>query len=326
MRTLSALAGSIILLLAFIAPSSAQEIVPTVRIVETVTHPPVPRGWKQACVLSATIGAPSKRCPVLEYNGYTYWAWSDINNAVAMAIVAYDSHGNAVKQWNRNGARYIWNITVDAAAQTVSFIGQSNAAIRFSWSDLFIPQVPNALTFVNADAHAVACIFSTTCSVTVSDTTGNIPFPPVVTGTGFLQSRTFTGGAGSPGAGKNVYEYRVDMRQAVSNSEVPCVTDVPIDFGPTARFSYDGTGTTYDVYVITSGGIGSVGLYDVGRNGNVIDFIFNQPVCAGPPGGTGMSSYFFGLASVSPPHAVTANVGWPGLDAQPVSGRAANHP
>lgn len=326
MRTLLALAGSFFLVLTGIAPAAAQDIVPTVKVVMTSTHPAVPAGWKAACVVSATSGAPSKTCPVLVYNGYTYWAWSDINNAVAMAIVAYDSAGKPVKQWNRSGARYIWNITVDETAQTVSFVGQSNAAVRLSWSDLFIPQLPNALTFVNADAHAVACIFSTTCSVTVTDTTGSIPFPPGVTGTGLLQSRSFTGGAGSPGAGKNVYEYRVDMTQAVSSGEVPCVTDVAVDFGPTTRFSYDGTGTLYDVYVITSGGIGSVGLYDVSRTGNSIDFTFNQPVCAGPTPGSGKTSYFFGLASVSPPHSVTAHVGWPGLDPLAVPGRAANHP
>ena len=40
---------------------------------------------------NATNGGASPTCPVLQYNGYTYWAWSDNQNAVAMVIVAYDS-------------------------------------------------------------------------------------------------------------------------------------------------------------------------------------------------------------------------------------------
>src|SRR6185503_10407445 len=264
MRRHLALIGSLFFLACGAAPAVAQEA-PQVQTVLTSTHPAVPSGWKEACVVSANSGAPSRNCPVLQYNGYTYWAWSDRNNAVAMAIVAYDASGTAVKQWNRNGSRYIWNITIDDVHQTVSFVGQSNAAITLSFADLFIPQVQHALTFVNADAHAVACIFNTTCSVTVTDTVGNIAFPPGVTGTGRLQSRTFTGGAGAPGAGLNVYEYRVDMTQAVSSGESPCVTDLSIDFGPDTKLSYDGTGTNYDAYVITTGGIGTVGLYDVSR-------------------------------------------------------------
>lgn len=322
---LPALAGTISLFIFGAAPAAAQQV-PTVQIVQTSTHPTPPPGWKVACMPNAVNGGASPTCPVLQYNGYTYWAWSDNQNAVAMAIVAYDANGVAVKQWNRNGARYIWNLTVDDVAQTASFIGQSNAQIVLSWSDLFIPQVPGDLTFVNVGAPAINCVFNTTCTVTVNDSLGNIPFPLGVTGSGTLQTRTYSGAAGAPGAGKTAYEYRVDMTGAVSDAEVPCVTDLAIDFGSDAQLSFDGTGQLYDAFVITQGGIGSVGLFSISRTGNVVDFVFNQPVCAGPSPGTGLSSYFFGMASAFAPKSVTANAGWPGLLGQPVSARAPNHP
>jgi len=303
------------------------QAVPTVQTLLTSSHPAVPSGWKEACVVSANSGAPSPNCPVLQYNGYTYWAWSDINNGVAMAIVAYDPAGVAVKQWNKPGARYIWQITVDPVAETVGFVGQSNSTITMSFTDLFVPAPgPGALTFVNVGAPAVNCIFAPDCTVTATDTTGAIPMPPDATGSGILQSRTFVGAAGSPGAGNTAYEYRVDMTQAVSSDTVPCVTDLAVDIGADTRLSYDTTGQLYDAYVVTSGGIGTVGLFNVTRTGNVVDFVFSQPVCASPTAGNGQSSYFIGIASSYAPTAVTAHVGWPGLLPLDVGARGPDHP
>ncbi|HEY4940926.1 MAG TPA: hypothetical protein VII56_05820 [Rhizomicrobium sp.] len=325
MRHLTALAGSFLLLALWAAPAAAQAV-PTVQIVQTSTHPTPPPGWKVACMPNATNGGASPTCPVLQYNGYTYWAWSDDQNAVAMAIVAYDSNGVAVKQWNRNGARYIWNLTVDPVAETAAFIGQANAQIVLSWNDLFIPTGSGELTFVNVAAPGINCVFNTPCTVTVNDSIGAIALPPGVSGTGSLQTRTFAGAAGSPGAGLTAYEYRVDMTQAVSDGEASCVTDVAVDFGTVSRLSYDGTGQIYDAYVITQGGIGSVGLFNISKTGSVVDFVFDQPVCAGHSPGTGLSSYFFGIASKFAPKSVTANVGWPGLSGIGTAARAPNHP
>jgi hypothetical protein len=57
------------------------------------------------------------------------------------------------------------------------------------------------------------------------------------------------------------------------------------------------------VYVVTSGGLGSVGLSSANQVGSAITFTFAQPVC---PGAT---SYFFGLASKNlSPVAHTAKV------------------
>ena len=107
----------------------------------TSSHPPaVPAGLEGSLRGQCELGRAQSHLPDPQYNGYTFWAWSDNQNAVAMAIVAYDSNGVAVKQWNRNGARYIWNITVDPVAETVSFVGQSKRADRPVLSDLFIPR------------------------------------------------------------------------------------------------------------------------------------------------------------------------------------------
>jgi hypothetical protein len=180
-----------------------------------------------------------------------------------------------------------------------------------------------ALSFVDVGAPDINCVFDPSCRVTVTDSVAAIPVPgPVWTGTARLQSRTFTGVAGAPGAGKTAYEYRVDLTQAVSDGEVPCVTDISVDFGPVTKLQYNTTGPLDDVFVVTKGGIGSVGLYAVEQNGRIITFTFNQPVCAGTKPGAGMTSFFFGLASDKPPRDISANVSVPGLEAIAVPARA----
>ena len=98
------------------------------------------------------------------------------------------------------------------------------------------------------------------------------------------------------------------MTEAVSSWTVPCVTDLTVDFGPVAQLPY-GPGGSQDIFVITSGtGVtGTVKLYEAQKRGNAILFTFNQPVCAGSTApGTGLSTFFVGVASNGAPRAVTA--------------------
>jgi hypothetical protein len=315
---LAAATGSLV---AAAAPASAQAP-PSVEKRTATTHPATPPGWKQTCIQGPDTGAPSPDCPVLVFGDYTYWVWSDANNDVRMAIVAYDAAGKAVREWVKPGARYIWQITRDESKQTIGFVGQANATITMTWDELAIaPPIPNALKVVDVNATSLACLFAPQCTVAVTDTTGDIPMPPGVSGTGRLQSRTFAGAPGTPGTGKTAYEYRVDLSQAVSTGEAPCVTDLTVDFGPVTQLDYGG-GQPADVLVVNQGGLGTVGLFDTVKIGNRVTFTFNQPICAGAAAGRGLSSFFIGASSTTAPKDVTANVGWPGLDGLNVPARA----
>ena len=79
----------------------------------------------------------SSTCPVLKWGEYTYWIYSYTDNRVAMAIVAYDSAGKVVQQWeNSRGARYLWAIDVNNTAKTVTFKGQASKRIEIRWNEL----------------------------------------------------------------------------------------------------------------------------------------------------------------------------------------------
>eukprot|EP01084_Bolivina_argentea_P094341 169594_1 len=103
--------------------------------------PPTPRycSLKPSCLYGPDGPSRGKRqrpdYPVLKFNNCTYWPYSD-NNNLTMIIVAYNEKNEMVKTWRRNGARYIWKITVDGMKNEVTFWGQSNKTITMTWTEL----------------------------------------------------------------------------------------------------------------------------------------------------------------------------------------------
>ncbi|HDO23020.1 MAG TPA: hypothetical protein ENG86_09280 [Nitrospirae bacterium] len=118
------------------------------------------------------------------------------------------------------------------------------------------------------------------------------------------------GKPGAPANGLYAYEYRIDLRNALGTTYVPCISSMTIEFGPVvSTLDYNGDGEIGDqVYVVTSGGIGSIGLASAEKDNDKITFTFSSPVCAGGSPGTGQSTFFFGLVSTKQPKSVTATV------------------
>ena len=184
-----------------------------------------------------------------------------------------------------------------------------------------------ALKVVQVAAPAVNCLFAKSCRLTVTDTVANLPPVSGYTGTAVLQSRSARAARrGVPGAGTTVYIYRVDLTQATAKTDQMCVNAVAVDFGPIQQLNYAGSGLA-DVFVVTSGGLGSIGLQSAEQTGNTVTFRISpssfpnpqeqyQPVCPG------QTSFFFGLASRRPPVATTAQVTMGVYGTKPVAARA----
>ena len=163
------------------------------------------------------------------------------------------------------------------------------------------------LTIVNVGAPAINCVFNPACSVVVTDSAGGIP-NPAPTSPGRLQSRTYPGAPGGPGNNLTAYLYRVDLTGAGGSTSRLCVSAFKIDFGPVATLRYSANGPPAQVFVVTSGALGSVGPTAADLTGTVLTFTFRTPVCAG------QTSYFFGLAARPSPVETDANIelgsGW----------------
>jgi hypothetical protein len=160
------------------------------------------------------------------------------------------------------------------------------------------------LTVVEVAAPAINCVFAPLCTITVSDTTAAIPLA-FTAGNPFLQSRTFIGAPGTAGAGRTGYEYRLDLRSAAG--AVDCLMGLVVNFGPITKLPYK-SGSLADIYVVTQGGLGTVGIKSAEQDGDVITFEFSKPMCVGTSPGAGESTFFFGLASSKPPHGMTAGM------------------
>lgn len=159
------------------------------------------------------------------------------------------------------------------------------------------------LKVVEVNAPKVNCVFQTDCNIPVTDTVGNIALPFLAAqGTAWLQSRTFAGETGAPGVGTTGYEYRVSMTQASGSG---CIIGLNINFGPHKQLPYLNNALA-DVYVITTGGLGTIGLKTAERTGDVIQFTFKSALCADGPPNVAKTTFFFGLAAPAAPMHVNA--------------------
>ncbi len=175
------------------------------------------------------------------------------------------------------------------------------------------------LKVVEVNAPKVNCVFQTDCNIPVTDSSSNINLPFLAApGTAWVQSRTFAGEAGAPGAGTTGYEYRISMTQA---SGAGCILGFNLNFGPHKQLPY-ANNQLADVYVVTTGGLGTIGLKSAERNSDSIAFTLASPLCADGPPDIKKTTFFFGLAGTAAPMKVSANVygtgdvGFLGIDAR----------
>jgi hypothetical protein len=163
------------------------------------------------------------------------------------------------------------------------------------------------LKVVTVTAPAINCVFTTAspCTIGVSDTSADVPMS--AGGTGRLQSRTFKGLSGSPADGMFAYEYRLNLTNAVGAVNIACIDWISISFGPVVNtLDYDDDRKPDQIFVVTSGGLGTIGLASAVQTADTIKFKFSKPVCEGGAPGKGDSSLFWGLVSKSPAKEVTA--------------------
>jgi hypothetical protein len=169
------------------------------------------------------------------------------------------------------------------------------------------------LTISEVNAPAVNCVFQPSCTITVSDSVGHIPLPFIAApNTAWLQSRTFDAAAGTPAAGLFGYMYRVSLTEASGNVE--CLHGLVLNFGAVVPLPYK-PAESADVFVVTTGGLGSIGLQSAVKTGDVIEFTFSRPLCLSGPPNIANTTFFFGLAARTA--AVPASAGIPASGTPP---------
>jgi hypothetical protein len=154
------------------------------------------------------------------------------------------------------------------------------------------------LTVVEVAAPAINCVFNPSCTITVTDSVGYLALPYIPPKTGWLQSRTYSGMPNTPGAGLTGYEYRLSLTEAAGYTD--CLGGLVVNFGPLKRLPYKNNQLA-DVFVITTGGLGTISVKSATRYGDVIEFDFAKQLCLAGGASIANTTYFFGLAAAAAP-------------------------
>ncbi|MFL6244949.1 MAG: hypothetical protein ACJ74H_02910 [Thermoanaerobaculia bacterium] len=173
--------------------------------------------------------------------------------------------------------------------------------VMFSLVTLALAAPAFAYNVINT-SWTVQCLFSSSCSVAVTDYISEFAVSGG-SGNGRLQSRIFQAQAGSKAEYKWVYEYRINLTPVGGVLYVPYADQLAIDnWGTVRTYDYNADGITTDhVFNITSGGTGTKAVTSAFLSSPWTFFVLNNPVYAGNYPGGGESSYFFGLVSDQAP-------------------------
>ena len=121
------------------APARAQDHMNEAIVVflPAASHPSMPAGLQLVCMQTSGDGAPaSTTCPVVQYQGFTTWAYSYADNRNSLALVSYDGQNNVVRNVEKGGARYLFEAASSLSNRTVTFVGQSKQWVTVPWSEL----------------------------------------------------------------------------------------------------------------------------------------------------------------------------------------------
>jgi hypothetical protein len=145
--TRAALVAALVAIAVFALPGTGRADTypssPTVQIVSDDLNqlPPLPPGFYPDCLAGPDSLYDPGTCPVIVWGDYTYWVLSPADNTRTMLIVAYDAADHIAGEWTVPGDRYIWQITIDDTAQTISLYGQYYdffGARTIPWSEIYI--------------------------------------------------------------------------------------------------------------------------------------------------------------------------------------------
>jgi len=95
------------------------------------------------------------------------------------------------------------------------------------------------------------------------------------------------------------------MTQASGTSD--CVSSFILNFGPHKQLPYKDN-TLADVYVVTTGGLGTIKLAKAERFGDVIEFTLSKALCVSGPASIANTTFFIGLAATAAPMLVKAQI------------------
>lgn len=188
-----------------------------------------------------------------------------------------------------------------------------------------IPANAGVLRIVKANIPTLDClIYGSVCSdQTMPPARQNVSFAvPGDTGSGVLRSEIRVPVPNAPLAGHTIFDYHLDMTQAVAGLPFNCLTYFLIDFGPITPLAYanmQGHPIIGDVFEAPSDASDTIALSSAEQMGTRVKFTFATPICPRRLGNIpAAKSYYFGLSTNTtvrnPPPPTVVSIGFVGLN------------
>ena len=98
----------------------------------------IPEGMKVTALQGPDTLQSANPGPVLAVGGFTLWPMSYIDNRVSFGMVMYDLKWNVVNTVEKQGARYICQITKsgEGGQGSVTFTGQASQSVTMSLDEI----------------------------------------------------------------------------------------------------------------------------------------------------------------------------------------------
>ncbi|MEC0226660.1 Ig-like domain-containing protein [Paenibacillus alba] len=101
-------------------------------------------------------------CPVIQWGGLSFWAYSFYENTEEIQLIGYDANNQIVKSWKITGDRYVEGITIDKSARLITFKGQRGNVISRTWDQLenFSAHASIVVPNLTAGAHSITSSYT----------------------------------------------------------------------------------------------------------------------------------------------------------------------
>ena len=98
----------------------------------------IPNGMKVTALADPNTTQSAPTCPVLSVGGFTLWPFSYVDNRVSFGMVMYDPMWKVVNTVEKQGARYIYKISLSGSggSGSVTFSGQANQSVTMSLDEI----------------------------------------------------------------------------------------------------------------------------------------------------------------------------------------------
>lgn len=157
------------------ASARAGDPAPEIAVQAVAAAPTVPQGQALRCTDGPAAKVHTSTCPIVRYQGLTWWPLDHADSRNAVVFAGFDSGGKLVKSLERAGTRSVHAVQTDPVAKTITLVGKDGARVSVGWAELATARAGTNIRWEKIAIPAVApqqISVGSSAHVFMVDTTG----------------------------------------------------------------------------------------------------------------------------------------------------------